>query len=205
MSTATPARTLAVILAGGLSRRMGGGDKGLSHLAGRSILARIVERIAPQVDAVVLNANDDPSRFSGLGLPVIADTVPGRPGPLAGVLSGLDHAAARYDRVLTVPCDAPMLPRDLVARLGAAAARGGAVASSDGRRHPAVALWPASARDALWAALVQRDVRRVDTLQRELGFRDVDWPAEPFDPFLNVNDPDGLERAAGLLERFPAA
>jgi molybdopterin-guanine dinucleotide biosynthesis protein A len=205
MGTGTTTRTLAVILAGGLARRMGGGDKGLSLLAGRTILARIIERIAPQVDAVVLNANDDPGRFWEFGVPVIADTLPGRPGPLAGILAGLDHAAGDYGRVLAVPCDAPVLPRDLVARLQAAAGQGGAVATSGGRRHPAVAMWPVSARDALRAALVERDVRRVDTVQRKLRFAQADWPAEPFDPFLNINDQEGLDRAAELLERFPTA
>lgn len=205
MTSETSPRSLAIILAGGLSRRMGGGDKGLSLVAGRSILARIAGRIAPQVDAVVLNANDDPGRFSALGLPVIADTVPGRPGPLAGVLAGLDHAAGRFDQVLTVPCDAPVLPNDLAMRLQAAAGQGGAVAASGGRRHPAVALWPVTARDALRAALVERDVRRVDTVQRDLGFVEVDWPAEPFDPFINVNDQAGLAQASELLQRFPTA
>ena len=134
-------KILGVILAGGLSRRMDGGDKGLVRLGTVSILERIASRIRPQVDDLVLNANGDGTRLASLGLPILPDTVANFPGPLAGVLAGLDHAAeAGFAQLMVVPCDAPFLPVDLVARLQVAAGEGGAVAVSGGRRHPAVAL-----------------------------------------------------------------
>jgi molybdenum cofactor guanylyltransferase len=202
--------TLGVILAGGLSRRMGGGDKGLVELGGHSLLSRVVSRLGPQLCRLVINANGDPARFSSLGLPVIADRDEARHGPLAGILAGLDHAAKTMpgvDHILAAPCDAPFLPADLVSKLasGRRAAGGkGAIATSSGRRHPAVALWPVAGRRELRNALAEGR-RRVDDIASALGLVEVDWPAEPFDPFLNVNDPAGLERAAEILRAFPRA
>jgi len=198
---------LGVVLAGGLSRRMGGGDKGLSELGGRTILERIVRRIGPQVDELVLNANGDAARFAALGVPVVPDNVADFPGPLAGVLAALDHAAARgIPDVVAVPCDAPFLPADLVRRLRDGAPEGrGAVAVSAGRRHPAVALWPVGLRGALRTALVEEGQRRVEIILRRHDFAEIHWPAEPFDPFVNVNDREGLAQAAFLLARWPDA
>ncbi|MDQ0394245.1 molybdenum cofactor guanylyltransferase MobA [Labrys monachus] len=198
---------LGVVLAGGLSRRMGGGDKGLADLGGASILERIVRRMAPQVAALVLNANGDPARFGALGLAVVPDDVADFPGPLAGVLAALDHAAAAgFAQVVAVPCDAPFLPADLVARLQAGACEGnGAVAVSGGRRHPAVALWPVALRVALRRALLEEDQRRVEIILRRHGFVEVEWAAAPFDPFANVNDPEGLAQAAAVVARWPEA
>lgn len=198
---------MGLILAGGLSRRMGGGDKGLSRLGEVTILERIVARVRPQVEALFLNANGDPGRLAKLGLPILADTLPDFPGPLAGVLAGLDHAAqAGFAEVVVVPCDAPFLPVDLVARLSAAAGgKGGAVTVSGGRRHPTAALWPAHLRQALRTALVEEDQKRVETILRRHGFIEVEWLVEPFDPFMNVNDPEGLAQARALLERWPQA
>ncbi|GLS23929.1 molybdenum cofactor guanylyltransferase [Labrys miyagiensis] len=198
---------MGLILAGGLSRRMGGGDKGLSRLGEDTILDRIVARMRPQVEALFLNANGDPGRLAKLGLPILADTLPDFPGPLAGVLAGLDHAAqAGFAEVVVVPCDAPFLPADLVARLrGMAGGKGGAVTISGGRRHPTAALWPVHLRQALRTALVEEDQRRVETILRRQGFIEVEWPVEPFDPFMNVNDPEGLAQARALLERWPQA
>jgi len=198
---------MGLILAGGLSRRMGGGDKGLSLLGGETILERIAGRMKPQVEVLFLNANGDPDRLADLGLAILPDTLPGFPGPLAGVLAGLDHAAhAGYQQVAVVPCDAPFLPADLVARLGAAAgSSGGAVATSGGRRHPTAALWPVRLHAALKSALVEEDQRRVETILRRYDFVEVEWPVEPLDPFMNVNDRDGLAAARDLLERWPQA
>src|SRR4051812_26064111 len=111
--------TLGVILAGGLARRMGGGDKGLVDVGGRAMLAHTIARMKPQVSLLILNANGDPARFAPFGLRVVADGVPGHPGPLAGVLAALDDAAAQpgFEWVAVAPCDAPFLPYDLVAGL----------------------------------------------------------------------------------------
>jgi len=184
------------ILAGGLSRRMGGGDKGLLLWQGRSLIEHVALRLRPQVSRLVLNANGDPGRFASFGLPVVADDLPGFPGPLAGVLAVLEHFRAGTEtHVMVVPCDAPQLPADLVARLAAAwqaAGALGALAVSAGRRHPAVALWPVALAPALRDALVEEDLRRVDTFLRRHGFVEVEWLAEPADPFVNVNTPEGL-------------
>jgi molybdenum cofactor guanylyltransferase len=200
-------KVMGLILAGGLSRRMGGGDKGLSLLGDATILERIIRRLSPQVESLFLNANGAPERLAGFGLPILPDTLPDFPGPLAGVLAGLEQAVrSGFAQVAVVPCDAPFLPVDLVARLrDAAGEEGGAVAVSGGRRHPAVALWPIQLRQALRAALVEEDKRRVDLVLRRLGFVEVEWPVEALDPYLNVNDPEGLAQARALLERWPQA
>jgi molybdenum cofactor guanylyltransferase len=197
------------ILAGGLGRRMGGVDKGLIDLGGRSLLAHVVERVRPQVGALFLSANGDPSRFASLGLPVIADQEEGYPGPLAGIVAALDtvaRLAPEAASLLSVPCDTPFLPLDLVGRLDAArlgAGAPGAVAMSGGRRHPTVALWPVSASETIREAL-QGGERRVAAVSAALGFVAAEWPSEPFDPFFNVNDPAGLGQALHLLGRSPA-
>ena len=202
MSLASAASPLiaGAILAGGLSRRMGGGDKGLALLQGRPLMSHVAEALRPQVSRLILNANDDGVRFAGFGLPVVPDSLPGFPGPLAGVLAALEYFSGQDEAlVMIAPCDAPRLPADLVARLDAeraAAGAAGALALSAGRRHPAVALWPVALAPALRVALVEEDQRRVDTLLRRFGFVEVEWPAEPFDPFVNVNTPEALAALA---------
>lgn len=195
------AAIVGVILAGGLARRMGGGDKGERRLAGRPLLAHVIERLAPQVDRLVLNANGDPARFAAYGLPVIADPVPDAPGPLAGILAGLEWARATAGEealVISAPVDAPLLPADLVARLRAAA-RPLSCAASGGRRHPVIGLWPVGIADALRRALVEEDIRKIDRFTATVGTGEAAWPAEPVDPFLNVNRPDDLAEAERLL------
>jgi molybdopterin-guanine dinucleotide biosynthesis protein A len=195
----------AVLLAGGLSRRMGGGDKCLRLLAGRPILAHIVERIRPQVRALVLNANGDPARFAAFDLPVAADSVPDFAGPLAGVLTGLDWAAARApdcDLVASVPTDGPFLPPDLVARLACARETEGAdiaCAASGGRAHPVIALWPVALRDDLRRAMLDEEIRKVDVWTARYRLATIDFPTEPFDPFFNANRPEDLAEAERLL------
>jgi len=182
-----------VILAGGLATRMGGGDKPLLRLHGRPLLAQVIDRLAPQVTALALNANGDPARFAGFGLPVLADPVPGHPGPLAGVLAGMDWAAGEgFARVLSVAGDTPFLPADLVARLAAVPF---GVAASLGRQHPVVALWPVTLRGALREALA-RGQHKVGRFAADHGAEAVDFPAPP-DPFLNINTPEDLARAEG--------
>ena len=197
---------LGVILAGGLARRMGGGDKPLRLVAGRPILAHVIARLVPQCAGLVINANGDPTRFAVFDLPVIADDVAGSAGPLAGVLAGLDHAAgAGAEAIVTAAGDTPFIPHDLVARL--AAARGGAAiayAASGGRTHPVVALWPVALRATLRAALVEEGLRKVGLFLDRVGAVAVEWPIDPVDPFFNANSPDDLtaaEAMAGRIER----
>ena len=199
-----------VLLAGGLSRRMGGGDKCLRDLGGRPILTRIVERAAPQVGALVLNANGDPARFDGFGLPVAADVVEGYAGPLAGILTGLDWAAehapeARW--LASFACDAPFLPDDLVARMMAAVAAEDAdlaCAVTHGRTHPVFGLWRLDLREDLRRAMLEEEMRKVDRWTArhklvEVDFPDLETPAGLLDPFFNTNRPEDLEEAARYL------
>jgi molybdopterin-guanine dinucleotide biosynthesis protein A len=198
---------LGVILAGGLARRMGGGDKALRPLAGVTLLDRVIARAAPQVAALCLNANGDPSRFAQWGLAVVPDDVPGAPGPLAGILAALDWAAAaEIDLVASFPCDAPFIPRDLVARLAAARRDQGAevaVAASGGRTHPVVALWPVALRGDLRRALVEEDIRKVERWIARHPTAVVEFACDPVDPFLNGNTPEDLAEAERLLARHP--
>ena len=194
-----------VILAGGLSRRMGGGDKGLRALGGRPILAHVIERARPQVASLVLNANGDPARFAAFGLPVVPDGIEGFPGPLAGVLAGLDWAretAPDCTWVASFAGDAPFLPRDLVARLLAATADAGAelaCARSGGQEHPVVGLWPVRLADALRRALTGEGMRKVDRWTARYRLAVVDFADMPVDPFFNANTPEDLAEAERLL------
>lgn len=197
-------RCFGLILAGGLARRMGGGDKPLIEIAGRPILAHVVARLGPQCAGLALNANGDPARFSAFGLPVVADTVEGYAGPLAGVLAGLDFVAATQpdvSAIVTLPADTPFIPLDLVVRLEAArrAARAEiAVAASGGRVHHAVALWPVALREPLRRALVEEGERKVSGFIGRFSNVTVDWPVEPYDPFFNVNRPEDVAFAAEI-------
>ncbi|WP_146586531.1 molybdenum cofactor guanylyltransferase MobA [Puniceibacterium confluentis] len=198
---------LGVILAGGQARRMGGGDKGLLDLAGQPLLAHVIARAAPQVAALALNANGDPSRFRAFDLPVLPDSVTGFPGPLAGVLAGMDWAAERgADSIVTMAADTPFFPCDLVPRL-LLASEGMAVplvlaATPDpqrGRlRHPTFGLWSVSLRDDLRHALAD-GIRKVVMWTDRHGAREALFPAEGFDPFFNVNTPQDLARAEALI------
>ncbi len=198
---------LGVILAGGQARRMGGGDKGLLELAGQTLLSRVIDRARPQVAALALNANGDAARFASLGLPVLADSVAGHPGPLAGVLAGLDWAAAEGAKsIVTMAADTPFFPCDLVPRLLLCsegmdmplvlaatpdAARGQV-------RHPTFGLWPVALREDLRAALAD-GVRKVVVWTERHNAREAVFPADGFDPFFNVNTPADLDRAEAML------
>jgi molybdenum cofactor guanylyltransferase len=196
-----------VLLAGGLARRMGGGDKPMRTIGGKTILERVIARLAPQCDGLILNANGDPARFAAFGLPVIADSVADFPGPLAGILAALDWMAANrpeVKRVLSAAADCPFLPRDLVARLEHARAAENAelaVAASDGQTHPVVGLWSVTLRDQLRHALVKEDIRKIDRWTARYPLATVTWPATPLDPFFNANTVDDIadaERLAAL-------
>ena len=192
-----PPTIAGVLLAGGLSRRMGGGDKSLRVLGGATILARVIARARPQVAALVLNANGDPARFREFGLPVVSDSIPDFAGPLAGVLAGLDWTAANVaaaTHVASFATDTPFLPTDLVARLTAAVRDGKhdlACAASDGRSHPVFGLWSLDLREDLRAAL-KSGVRKVDQWTARHRLAVVEFPAQPYDPFFNTNTPEDL-------------
>ena len=193
-----------VLLAGGLARRMGGGDKPMRTIAGRTILERVIARLAPQCDGLILNANGEPSRFAGFGLAVIADGVPDYPGPLAGILAALDWAAAQRPEVkfvLSAAADCPFLPRDLVARLAAAREEQNAelaVAASGGWSHPVIGLWSVALRDALRHALVKEDIRKIDRWTARYRLATVSWPTTPLDPFFNANTVEDIAEAERL-------
>ena len=206
-SEATPTGALAVpgvLLAGGLARRMGGGDKPMRQIGGRTILERVIARLKPQCDGLILNANGDPVRFAAFGLPVIADGVADFPGPLAGILAALDWAAANrpdVEFVLSAAADCPFLPRDLVSRLYGALREQNAelaVAASNGQSHPVIGLWSVGLREALRHALVVEDVRRIDRWTARYRLATVTWPAQPLDPFFNANTMDDIAEAERL-------
>jgi molybdopterin-guanine dinucleotide biosynthesis protein A len=194
----------AVILAGGLARRLGGGDKSLRDIAGRPLLDRVIARLAPQCDGLVLNANGDPARFAAFDLPVVADSIENFAGPLAGVLAGLDWVAAHRPEVtqlLSAPADCPFLPRDLVTRLADAQRATHAeitVAASAGRTHPVVALWPMALREPLRHALTRESLRKVGLFLARYPLATVEWPIEPRDPFFNANTPEDFAEAESL-------
>lgn len=187
----------AVILAGGLGKRLGGRDKALISLAGRPLLAHAVDRLRPQTGPILLSANGDPGRFAGFGLPVVADTLPDYQGPLAGVIAAmvwLDAEGIPGRHVLSVSVDTPFLPADLVERFAGRAA----YARSEDRPHPTVALWPREGLDRL-TDLVMGGNRRVRAALDLFGAVAVDWDSP--DPFFNINTPDDLAWAeARLLE-----
>jgi molybdenum cofactor guanylyltransferase len=193
-----------VLLAGGLARRMGGGDKPMRQIAGRTILERVIARLTPQCDGLILNANGEPARFAAFGLPVIPDGVADFPGPLAGILAGLDWVAANRPGVqwlLSAAADCPFLPRDLVSRLHQAREEQDAelaVAASDGQSHPVIGLWNVGLREKLRHALVVEDVRKIDRWTARYKLATVIWPTEPLDPFFNANTMDDIAEADRL-------
>jgi len=207
----TEIATLGLVLAGGLARRMGGGDKPRTTIGGQTILARVIDRFAPQCTRLILNANGDPARFADTKLPVVADDVPDFAGPLAGVLAGLDWAAANApgtEYVASVPGDCPFLPRNFVARLHRARADAGrplACARSGEWRHPVVALWPVALRDDLRRAVTQEGLRKIEIWTARHGVALADWPSGPVDPFFNVNTPEDVAAAERLAVQHPDA
>ena len=205
MNDATPRGALdipGVLLAGGLARRMGGGDKPMRTIGGRTILQRVIARLEPQCDGLILNANGDPARFAAFGLPVIADGVADFPGPLAGILAALDWAAAsRPDVKFILSADCPFLPRDLVSRLHQALTEQNAqlaVAASGDQSHPVIGLWSVVLREELRHALVVEDVRKIDRWTARYRLATVTWPTKPLDPFFNANTMDDIAEAERL-------
>ena len=198
------------ILAGGLARRMGGGDKGLIHLGDRPVLNHVLDRFVPQVSRVVLNANGDPERFSTYALAVVPDTIDGFAGPLAGVLAGLTWAEENVpgaDWVATAATDTPFFPMDFVSRLLSAIAvekADMACARSGDRNHPVFGLWPVRLRRDLQKALVEDDVRKVDLWTARHKLAVVDFDNQTHDPFFNVNRPDDIGEAERIAREVAA-
>jgi molybdopterin-guanine dinucleotide biosynthesis protein A len=195
-----------VLLAGGLARRMGGGDKPMREIAGRPLLDRVIARLAPQCDGLILNANGDPTRFAAFRLPVIPDDVADFPGPLAGILAALDWMAEHrpdVELMLSAAADCPFLPRDLVARLHDALSADNAqlaVAASGGQMHPVIGLWRVSLRHELRHALVAEDIRQVGRWTARYRLATATWPTTPLDPFFNANTKDDIVDAERLAQ-----
>jgi molybdopterin-guanine dinucleotide biosynthesis protein A len=186
---------LALVLAGGGGRRLGGVDKAFLDLADRPLIAHVLAALTPLPTAI--SANGDPARFTAFGRPVLPDGVFAGRGPLAGLLAGLDWAAERgAETLLTVPCDTPLIPRDLARTLWPAPSR----ACSRGKPHHLVALWPVAARDALRDWLFGPNPGIVGRFAHTLGVREVDFPARTWDPFLNINTPADLARIRALIQ-----
>jgi molybdenum cofactor guanylyltransferase len=201
MSDGSSRSPLGLILAGGLARRMGGGDKARITIGGKTILARVLATMTPQCGRLIINANGDPARFADTGLPVVADSIPDFAGPLAGILAGLDWAAAHAPDVTdlaSVPGDCPFLPSNLVQRLAMARAEAKtplACARSGDWRHPVVGLWPVALREDLRQALLVEGLHKIEIWTARHGVAIADWPAEPVDPFFNVNTPEDVAAA----------
>ncbi|MEM0909321.1 MAG: molybdenum cofactor guanylyltransferase MobA [Pseudomonadota bacterium] len=202
-----PTEHPGVILAGGLARRMGGGDKALLDLGGRPILAHVIERLEPQTSTIAINANGDPSRFERYGLPILSDPMPDYPGPLAGVLAGLLWAKDNgYPAIITVAADTPFFPKDLASGLKTAAAQspsGLALAATPDetgreRHHPTFGLWPVALTEDLRQAL-HEGTRKVVLFTKAHGAQTACFPAGPLDPFFNVNTPSDKAMAETLL------
>jgi len=193
--------TFGVVLAGGLARRMGGGDKPLRLLGTRPMLDHVIGRISPQCGSLAINANGAPERFAAFGLPVLPDTIADHPGPLAGILAAMEASPLPW--IVTVPGDSPFLPLDLVARLHAAREGAGtpmACAASGGYTHPPIALWPRDLAPALRSAIAAGE-RKIDRWTGQFGVATAQWPCTPYDPFFNANTPEELAEAELLLIR----
>ena len=205
---------LGVLLAGGQSRRMGGGDKNLRELSGRPILSHVIERAQAQVDCLIINANGDPGRFKDYNLTIVSDSIGGFQGPLAGILTGMEWAVKNVpdaEWVMTFATDAPFFPSDLVSKLITAVTteyvdgqEGGqadiACATSGKRSHPVFALWPVRLKDDLRHALTVEEIRKIDLWTNRYRVAAVDFSTHPFDPFFNINRPEDLEEAQVILE-----
>jgi molybdopterin-guanine dinucleotide biosynthesis protein A len=202
--------TLGLVLAGGLARRMGGGDKALIQIGGVAILDRVLTRLRPACTGIILNANGDPARFARYALPVVPDSVPDFAGPLAGILAGLDWAAAHAPDIAWVastPGDCPFLPHDLVSRLHETRQDAGtplACARSGDWRHPVVALWRVALRDDLRHALIDESLHKIEVWTARHGVAIAEWPTMPVDPFFNVNTPEDAAQAERLAQHDAA-
>jgi molybdopterin-guanine dinucleotide biosynthesis protein A len=196
--------TLGLVLAGGLARRMGGGDKALLKIGNETILGRVAGRFGPQCTGLLLNANGDPARFARFGLPVVADDIPDFAGPLAGILAGLDWLALNApgtEWMASVAGDCPFVPRDLAPRLHRVRVAEGmplACAKSGDWRHPVAGLWPVALRGDLRRALTEEGLHKIEVWTGRHGVAIAEWPDKPVDPFFNVNRPEDLANAEAI-------
>ena len=194
-------KILGAIIAGGKSGRMGGQEKAFLELGGRTLISHIVQRLRPQVDQIIINANGDAARFHTMGLHVVADQIESGGTPLAGLEAVLSHAAARgFDALISVPSDTPFLPLDLVVRLSGSQA---AVAVSAGQEHYLTGFWSSSLAESLHGEITQKNLRRVRDWFRICGARKVEWDSKPFDPFFNINTPNDLALAQNWINSVP--
>lgn len=199
---------LGVILAGGRSRRFGGGDKSLADLDGQPILAHVIGQFRPQVGHLILNVNGDAERFAGFGIETIADRESPQLGPLSGLLAAIDWAKDHMPRatlLASVSADVPFLPEDLVSRLDEARQQGAAIAQSAGRRHPTIGLWPMDLRPTI-ADTLRRRALSVNALATDLNAVAVNFPmrdigGREIDPFFNINTQDDLATARILAQK----
>lgn len=207
MATPESDTIAGIVLAGGRSQRMGGRDKALVPLGGKPLIARAIDRLAPQVATLAISANGDAARFAPFGRPVFADVVEGHLGPLAGILSAMrwaGRADGRFTHVATAAADTPFFPADLVARLAghAASERTIAMARSESGSHPVFALWPLALADDLAGWLERGETLKVGAWaqRHDLAFCDFPVCADGADPFFNINTPDDLSAAEAILK-----
>ena len=198
-----PPPTFGLVLAGGLARRMGGGDKARIKIGKSTIIDHVLATLSGQCVDIIINANGDPTRFADTGCVVVPDSVPDFAGPLAGILAGLDYLAAQNNGIewmLSVPGDCPFLPDDMVERLHEARRKMGAgvplaCARSGEWRHPVVGLWPLALRENLRKALFDEGLHKIEIWTARHGIAIADWPDQPVDPFFNVNTPEDAAKA----------
>jgi molybdopterin-guanine dinucleotide biosynthesis protein A len=208
MTSPEPDDITCVILAGGLARRMGNIDKAMVKLDSQPLLNRVLERMAPQVSNVIINANGDPARFSQWKLPVVADTISEFPGPLAGVLAAMEWAKEHQPQckwIASVPVDTPFVPQDLIARFYSTVTDNDAdltCAKSDGRAHPVVGLWPVRLAENLREAMVDENLRKVDLWTGRFKLIHTEFETDPIDPFININRPEDIEKAKQILQEI---
>ena len=207
MAEATPDNIGGCILAGGLSTRMGEHEKCLMALRGKPLMGHVIDRLQRQASKLIINANGDPERFERFALPVVADTVDGFAGPLAGVLAAMDwyrENAPEVTHVLSVAGDTPYFPSDFLGKLAMAlneASKNVALAYFDGQRHPTFGLWAIDLRDALHNFLVEEGNRKIMLFVERIGFAQHDFACgwnNKYDPFFNVNTPEELSEAQSI-------
>jgi molybdenum cofactor guanylyltransferase len=197
--------TIGLLLAGGQSSRMGGGDKPLLQIGHVPILDRIIDRMKDQCSELLLNANGDPERFANYDMIIIRDDIDGFKGPLAGILAGMDWTARNRPEIgwiASIATDTPFIPRTLVGSLHDQILRSGsrlACAGSGGWTHPVIGLWPVMLREDLRQALTQEGLRKIDAWTARYGVTVHEWPIVQFDPFFNANTPEDIIEAENLV------
>ncbi len=205
MSSSNSKNVLGVILAGGQSRRFGGGDKFIKELNGEALVDRVVERVRPQTEQMIISSNSETPHLTKFGLPIVADTIHGFAGPLAGILTGMEWTRQHYpdiEWIVSFPSDAPFVPLDCVSKMLEQAQMDNAeivCASSAGRTHPVCALWRIDLADNLRQAMEEEEMRKIDLWTARHRLSALEFSDQPFDPFFNINRPEDLEQAEVIL------